>query len=287
MIFLLRRFRSRVIGRANGIAGNFQVVDAVDKKIVKLDNAKFRYDPYPIGVIAPVFEEDLYKQMLQEWPALDIFKHYPKWGNKYSLAPLGRPKEFAEYISKSALWTKVHAELMGEQFIQRVIDVLKKNNIDLGISDKWVPADRSGLKLGHRIRGAIRGFTLKNDERIKLSSQLEFSMMPSDGGALRPHTDDPKKIITLVFSMVQQGEWDKAWGGGTAVLKPNDMTQNFNHLNRMTNFDESEQVGIFEFEPNQCVIFVKTFNSLHSVPLMKSGRPDVFRKSLTLNISAN
>ena len=261
--------------------------DAVDKKIVKLDNAKFRYDPYPIGVIAPVFEEDLYQQMLREWPAIDIFKHYPKWGNKYSLAPLGKPKEFADLIRTSALWAKVHAELTGEQFIHRVIDVLKKNHIDLGIADKWVSADRAGFKFARRIKSALRGFMLKGDGTVKLASQLEFSMMPSDGGALRPHTDDPKKIITLVFSMVQHGEWNKAWGGGTAVLKPNDMTQNFNHLNRMTNFDESEQVGIFEFEPNQCVIFVKTFNSLHSVPTMKSGKPDLFRKSLTLNISAD
>lgn len=260
------------------------MIDIVDTKIVKLDNAKFRYDPYPIGVIAPVFDEDLYQQMLREWPALEIFKHYPKWGNKYSLAPLGKPKEFADFIRSSPLWTKVYAELTGEQFIHRVIDVLKKNNIDLGIADKWVPAEKTGLSLGRRLQSAMRGFMLKNDETIKLGSQLEFSMMPSDGGALRPHTDAPQKIITLVFSMVQHGEWNKAWGGGTAVLKPNDMTQNFNHLNRMTDFDESEQVGIFEFEPNQCVIFVKTFNSLHSVPLMTSGKPDLFRKSLTLNI---
>jgi hypothetical protein len=31
------------------------------------------------------------------------------------------------------------------------------------------------------------------------------------------HTDTPKKIITLVLSMIKEGEWDSALGGGLDV----------------------------------------------------------------------
>ena len=67
-------------------------------------------------------------------------------------------------------------------------------------------------------------------------------------------------------------------------MRPKDTAANFNFLNRMVEFGETEEIGRYEFEPNQCIVFVKTFNSWHSVPPMKSGRPDVFRRSLTLNI---
>ena len=47
--------------------------------------------------------------------------------------------------------------------------------------------------------------------------------------------------------------------------------------------DEVEKLRTFAFLPNQCVIFVKTFNSLHGVPPM-TGPPGVMRRTLTINI---
>jgi 2OG-Fe(II) oxygenase superfamily len=111
-------------------------------------------------------------------------------------------------------------------------------------------------------------------------------MLPADGGYIKPHTDAPNKIITLVLSMMRPGEWNDNFGGGTDVLKPRDITRNFNYMNRQFDFDQVEVVSTFPFEPNQCVVFIKTFNSWHAVtPLRGAGSP-VMRKTLTINIES-
>ncbi len=40
----------------------------------------------------------------------------------------------------------------------------------------------------------------------------------------------------------------------------------------------------FEFTPNQAVVFVKTFNSWHSVRPMQGNGSTAMRKTLTINI---
>jgi len=44
-----------------------------------------------------------------------------------------------------------------------------------------------------------------------------------------------------------------------------------------------ERVRTLPFRPNQCVVFVKTFNSLHAVSPVGGG-PSVLRRTLTINI---
>jgi hypothetical protein len=52
-------------------------------------------------------------------------------------------------------------------------------------------------------------------------------------------------------------------------------------------FEEVEVLHTFEFLPNQCVLFVKTFNSLHSVRPMAVPGPRRMRRTLTVNIEAD
>jgi hypothetical protein len=55
-------------------------------------------------------------------------------------------------------------------------------------------------------------------------------------------------------------------------------------MNRLADFDEMEVLDTFEFTPNQGVIFVKTFNSWHSVRPMTGHGSDALRRTLTVNI---
>ncbi len=45
-----------------------------------------------------------------------------------------------------------------------------------------------------------------------------------------------------------------------------------------------ELIDSFEFQPNQAVIFVKTFNSWHSVRPMTASDPSLMRRTLVINI---
>ena len=45
-----------------------------------------------------------------------------------------------------------------------------------------------------------------------------------------------------------------------------------------------EIIDTFEFNPNQAVVFVKTFNSWHSVRPMTGKGSSLMRRTLTINI---
>src|SRR5256885_897092 len=77
---------------------------------------------------------------------------------------------------------------------------------------------------GSRLKRLLRGDSGSNTP--VLSARFEFSMLPANGGFIRPHTDSPHKIITLVVAMLNEGEWNPEFGGGTEVLRPRDITKN-------------------------------------------------------------
>ena len=109
-------------------------------------------------------------------------------------------------------------------------------------------------------------------------------MLPSNGGHVVPHTDATRKVVTLVVSMVDDGEWNREFGGGTDLNRPRDVHLSFNHTNRLADFDDMEILDTYEFTPNQAVVFVKTFNSWHSVRPMTGTGTSIMRKTLTINI---
>ena len=45
-------------------------------------------------------------------------------------------------------------------------------------------------------------------------------------------------------------------------------------------------IDTYEFSPNQAVMFIKTFNSWHSVRPMTGKGTDAMRRTLTINIEA-
>jgi hypothetical protein len=249
--------------------------------LLKFEQSTFRYEPFPIGVTRPVFEPDVYEELLDNWPAQELFAFMPKLGKKYSLSELNEPGNYHQFIQDSPLWRTFHREIKSTEFVRSVLRLLARQHIELGISEgvevnsqkrRWFASTNWAQKV------------LQKDVQA-LKTRFEFSMLPADGGHIKPHTDSPGKIITLVLSMVRAGEWEASWGGGTTVLRAKEARQNFNYLNRQLEFHETDVLDTYEFEPNQCVVFIKTFNSLHAVSPL-TGSSDQMRKTLTINIEA-
>ena len=94
-----------------------------------------------------------------------------------------------------------------------------------------------------------------------------------NGGTLEGRTTDLGDRIKIESS------------SGTVVL-PKDRTKLFNQLNDYMDFDEVDEVRTYPFEPNQALVFIKTFNSWHAVWPMRGNDPDRLRRNLTINIEA-
>jgi len=231
--------------------------------VFNFEQAEFIYDPYPLGVIRQVLSA--YDNLSATWPENVFFERNPGLGMKYSLADRDNPGvrrfrdpqkhfiSYREHLTSHKEWSDLHAEIKSREFRRMILSFLAQHGIEL-------PMNSSATK-----------------------SRWEFSMMPADGGHILPHTDGPEKIVTLVICMHPVNYWMDTWGGWTEMLKPIDPRNNFNFLNRQLSFSDVETLHRMPLEPNHCIVFVKTFNSLHCVRPM-TGPKNIWRRTLTINL---
>jgi hypothetical protein len=241
------------------------------------DHLNFLYEPFPIGLAKPLMDKDTYRQFVDNWPDKKLFKSMPQLGNKFSLSQKFNSDEYHEFIKSNPLWRDFHSWIKSDDFVDGVMDALKSKNIDLGHKNRTMMQ-----RVRKRTKNLVKGSLAPTGTKLK--ARFEFQMMPANGGHILPHTDTPQKIVTLVVSMMQPGEWDPAWGGATDLNMPKDITQSFNYLNRYDSFENMDVLNSFEFTENQAVIFVKTFNSWHSVQPMQAKGTTAMRKTLIINI---
>lgn len=247
--------------------------------MLSFKHVNFLYEPYPIGVASEVLEPGFYQQLVNSYPPVELFSFMPLLGNKYSLSELNNAEAYHEYIRSHEPWLQFYNWIKAEDFPSKVLAMLREHRIDLDIE----PRANGGSTQRRSLLDKLAGKPLPKPVR-NLSARFEFSMLPAAGGFIKPHTDSPQKIITLVIGMLRPGEWNSSFGGGTEVLRPRDITKNFNFKNNYLEFDEVQTLSTFEYSPNNCVIFIKTFNSLHAVRPMTATDRSLMRKTLTINI---
>lgn len=254
----------------------------------------FEYEPFPIGLCRPVLAPDAYRDLVASFPPLELFGAKEELGHKYSLSEVNHPDAYHQYVRENPSWLAFYRYVKSEAFIRDTFASLAERGVDLGYARCRIRASNQLDGAGRTVAGlpgALRSgldSVRKTAERLAssravLGARFEFSVLPGDGGNILPHTDAPQKIVTLVISMLRDDEWREEWGGGTEVLRPRDPRVAFNKMNRYLGFDEVEKVRCLPFQPNQCVVFVKTFNSLHAVSPLGGGA-DVLRRTLTINI---
>lgn len=245
------------------------------------DRAQFRYTPFPIGIAKPVMPDARYGELVKAFPSVELFESFEqmgKKGRKFTLSPKENAKKYDEFVQGSPLWRDFHQWIKSREFVYGALEMLAGHGIDLGY--RYVPP---GLRAVRKAKSVLRG--KRAPGYVPLEARFEFSALPADGGNLPPHTDAPTKIVTMILSILEDGEWEQAFGGGTDVNWPKDETRSFNQMNRVATFDEMEVLHTYPFTPNQCVLFVKTFNSWHSVAPMH-GPTGKLRRTLTINIEA-
>ena len=132
--------------------------------------------------------------------------------------------------------------------------MLCEHNIDLGLEIGGGRAAPLGAGLASAWKRRATGALAQARQRLagaRLGARFEFPMMPADGGCIVPHTDTTTKVISLVLPILRVGEWNPDHGGGTAIVRPRDITRSFNYVNRYMGFDEVETLATLPFEPNQ------------------------------------
>jgi len=255
--------------------------------MLRLDSLRFRYEPYPIGHAAPVFDEATYQELVSSWPRQELFEHKPDLGEKYSLAERNNGAAYHRFLRSTPVWRSLYEHVKSPDFVHDLLRRLADEGVDLGLAEAQVvfahPLSNASRRVAERVQQL--SWRLGSRRHPRLSSRFEFSMMSAAGGHIVPHTDTPKKLVTLVLSLQQPGEWRPEWGGGTTVLRALDPKRSYNQLNHQVEYQACEVLDEYPYRPNQCVVFVKTFNSLHGVDPM-TGPREAMRRTITINIEA-
>jgi len=247
--------------------------------MLNFDAINFDYDPYPIGMAPGALAPELYEELIDTFPDDETFVLKEFNGVKYSLSRHNNKAGYFDHLRKNAAWGRFYDYIDSERFITDTMTMLRSHNIDLALANStW------------RERAARRFKALRKGNRQphipRLRSRFEFSSMPVTGGNIRPHTDHPSKVVTMVIPILRQNEWNEDYGGGTSVVWPKDRTSSYNLTNAYVDFDEVDCVRTYPFEPNQCLVFVKTYNSWHAVWPMTGNDPSILRRTLTINIES-
>lgn len=238
--------------------------------------AQIRYEPYPLIVLRPALDPGVYDQLAASFPDTRQFETVRGFDYKLSLSEKFAADNYRRFIAGNPVWNRFHAWLKSDAFIRQTVDFLATNNIDLQLSHCFESPLTRMSKMLRQGRFPAPG--------PRLRSRFEFSVLKADGGEVAAHTDTPKKIITLVLSMIRDGEWESRFGGNLDINRPTDSAYAFNWKNRIVPWDKLEIVETIPFVPNQCMVFVKTFNSLHSVRKMTESGSKALRKTVTIVI---
>ena len=243
------------------------------------EHVDFLYEPYPIGLIKPIMDQGFYDALVDTFPPVELFEYKPELGSKYILSEKYNSRKYHDFVAKTPVWRDFRHWIKSRNFVDSVDAMLRANDIDVGMRRRWPRGYRKLRQVAHDIG---HGQTPRLGHTLR--TRFEFSALPVDGGCILPHTDNPSKIVIMVLAMVKEGEWDPSLGGGTEVDRAKDHRYAYNWLNNQLPFEEVETLNTFEFGSNQCVIFVRTFNSLHCVRPLRGEGSNALRRSLTINI---
>lgn len=248
--------------------------------MLNFDAIEFDYEPYPIGIARGALDPDFYRELIATFPDDKTFVLKEFNGVKYSLSRHNNKAAYFEHLRKNAGWGRFYDYIKSERFITDTMAMLRAHNIDLGLANvSWRE------RAAKRFKALKKGSPQPHIPRLR--SRFEFSSMPVTGGSIRPHTDHPSKVVTMVIPILKDDEWNDDYGGGTSVVWPRDRHRSYNLVNGYMDFDEVECLRTYPFEPNQCLVFVKTYNSWHAVWPMTGNDPTILRRTLTINIESN
>ena len=117
---------------------------------------------------------------------------------------------------------------------------------------------------------------------MKISTTVEFSIMKSNSGFLKPHTDGSNKIFSFVIPMIDDNTILKAKNIGTSIRITTDDKYKYNLQNKTVPFELTQEIREIPFKKNQLLLLIKTHNSLHSVgPITSETNENLYRKSIT------
>jgi hypothetical protein len=226
-----------------------------------ITNATLRTDPFEHVYVEDVFPANFYEVMQRQLPANESYArlsdsglvspHYP--AQRYFLET-NALEEAKLPAQERMFWSAFLAHLHDESFVNGVMAKFA-NCINARFADEL------------------------NDASTHLERTTR-SLFIRDFGqyALGPHTDNPQKLVAMLFYLPEVGSESAL---GTSLYAPKDPTFKCHGLGAHYDFDMFDRVDTKPFKPNSLFAFPKTMDCWHGVELVPD---DSMRNLLLLDI---
>ncbi len=221
----------------------------LNELLYKVANAQVRTYPFPHFYIENIFPADFYQEILGQFPDVSHLKSLVQAGN----APSGTyDNRFVLPLTTSSLSHLPFSQLMfWSQFSQ------------LFSLDHWIKI------LLDKFHSEIRKRFADHYHQTAFYSKAELTSDQSDY-AIGPHTDHPRRILTLLFYLPNSTEQSHL---GTSLYRPKDPHMTCEGLKHHS-FEDFTKVFTAPFLPNSVFGFIKSDRSFHGVePIGKQDTP--------------
>ena len=243
---------------------------------MNLNKYKVYYEPFPHMVFEDVFDQGFYDKICKEFPTiekLEALKNKVKNEKKQEKFIFDnnttKKNDFINFIKKTDNTKLLYNYITSEKFNNQINEILLKNHIDLGISK---------ILKKKSLKKKIFEFLFN----INISTTVEFSIMKSNSGFLKPHTDGSNKIFSFVIPVIDDDKILKAKNIGTSIRTTTDDKYKYNLQNNTVPFELTQEIREIPFKKNQLLLLIKTHNSLHSVgPITCETNENLYRKSIS------
>jgi hypothetical protein len=247
----------------------------LDEQSLLLSNRleKVVYDPFCFFYIDDYLPSDLYRSLLESYPDESRYTYDPE--GKMGFRSSEDPEEVERFGTAHPEWQRLVDFFCSDDFVYDARETLSEalvNARGLWGRKPWYNCTRRKVPdnwLRYQLQEPVR-------------TTYQFSLLPRDA-AIAPHTDAPRKLVSLLLYF-RGAEWEDAWGGGTEFCIPLDpaKARKWGPTDRIP-FEEFKTIDTTEFRGNRLAGFVRSANSYHGVRPVACP-PGMARKALLINI---
>ena len=230
-------------------------------------------DPFCFFYIDDYLPSDLYESLLASYPE-DSRYTYNREG-KMGFRSSEDPEAVERFAAAHSEWQQLVEFFGSDAFVYDARETLAEALVDArGLSGR-----KRWYNCTHR---EVPNNWLRYLLQEPVRTTYQFSLLPR-GGAVVPHTDAPRKLVSLLLYF-RDPEWQDAWGGGTEFYVPLDpgKARKWGPTERIP-FEELETIATTEFRGNRLAGFVRSASSHHGVRPVACPM-GMARKALLINI---
>ena len=244
-----------------------------DRLLLSRRLGEVRTQPFCYFQIDDYLPDLLYRSLRDSFP--DGSTYESDGSGKLGFRSSDEPDDFERFCERHPNWQRLLDFFRSDAF---VLDVRRALSPSLVAARNW--------KGRRRWRNCSEAETPTSRLRYLLEEPVrttfQISQLPN-GAEVVPHTDAPRKLVSLMLYF-RDDEWEDAFGGGTVFFEPRDAerARDWNPTDRIP-FSELEEIGSCGFARNRLAGFVRSQNSYHGVRRIE-GPPGASRRALLINI---